>query len=92
MFIYRSTDRSLCVLDRCKPGQEYSLHPDQKYSLFGQYINLCDVLSDLGIMRSANCEYQQHRNAVITRGRRVTEAILLAFTTRNPKILWPAFI
>ena len=30
---------------------------DQKYFLFGQYINLCDAMSDLDITRSAYCDY-----------------------------------
>ena len=67
-------------------------NPGQKYFLLGQYINSCDVLSDLSIMRSTNRNYRQHLNAVITRGRQVTGAILHTFTTRDPKILWPAFI
>ena len=50
------------------------------------------VMSDLGFTRSANCDYRQLHNAVFTRGRRITEAILHTFATRVPKMLWPAFI
>ena len=67
-------------------------HAGQEYFVFEQCINSYDMMSDLGITLSTNYEYQQDHNAVITRGRRVTGVILYAFTTRNPKLLWPAFI
>ena len=58
----------------------------QKHFLFGQYINSWDVMSDFGNTQSANSDYRQHHNALITRGRRVTE--IQKFTTKDPKILW----
>ena len=50
-----------------------------------------EQLKDLGIVRSASGIYDAHPGYVVSKGNRAAGAILRAFRSRDPTVLWLAF-
>ena len=61
------------------------------YSLFGEDLIQSEKFADLGVTCSTDCSYHDHHLNVVKKGRRTAGAILHAFTTKEPAVLWPAY-
>ena len=66
-------------------------NPRHVYSLFGEDLKQSETLADLGVTRSTDCSYHDHHLNVVKKSRRAAGAILHAFTTRDPAVLWPTY-
>ena len=66
-------------------------NPRHVYSLFGEDLKQSEIFADLGVTRSTDYLYHDYHLNVVKKGRRATGAILHAFTTRDPAVLWPAY-
>ena len=51
-------NKMLLSIKKCCVLRGGKNNPGHKYFLFGQYINSCDAMSNLGIIRSVNCNYR----------------------------------
>ena len=68
-----------------------SNNPHRDYYCDGQLFSSISQFRDLGVLRSSDEIYAAHPGTVVTKANKVAGAILRAFRTCDPSILWQAF-
>ena len=78
-------------LEKCAVLYCSSKNPHRDYYCNGQLLLSISQFKDLGVLRSSDVIYAAYPGAVVTKSKKMAGAILRAFRTRDPSILWQAF-
>ena len=78
-------------LEKCAVLYCGSNNPHLDYYCNEQLLSSISQFRDLGVLRSSDVIYAAHPGTVVTKANKVASAILRAFRTRDPSILWHAF-
>ena len=78
-------------LEKCAVLYCCSNNPHRDYYCNRQLLSSILQIKDLGVLCSSDIIYAAHPGTVVTKANKVAGAILRAFRTRDPSILWQAF-